>query len=139
MYAAQLSNWINTDFKINFILLGTKWKEKWYWVLLNIFLFFFYYPSGIIFIKKNTIKTNFKKFSSILHSFLTRPSSRLGFWVLTGSPGSILLKKSKRRRFSKKKKISGLQSVFWTGHARSTCQVSWVTPSLIYFWIFSLI
>jgi hypothetical protein len=74
--------------------------------------FFFYYPSGIIFIKKNTIKTNFKKFSSILHSFLTRPSSKLGFWVLTGSPGSILLKKSKRRRFSKKKKSAGYNQVF---------------------------
>jgi hypothetical protein len=131
MYAAQLSNWINTDFKINFILLGTKWKEKWYWVLLNIFLFF-YYPSGIIFIKKNKIKTNFKKFSSILHSFLTRPSSRFGFWVLTGSPGSIFKKKSKRRRFSKKNKVSGLQSGFWTGHARSTCQVSWVTPNFFF-------
>ena len=40
---------------------------------------------------------------------------------VTGSPESILFfLKSKRRRFSKKTKINGLQPSFWPGLARST-------------------
>jgi len=55
------------------------------------------------------------------HSFQTRsggrPGLRLGFRVLTGS--IFFLKKSKRRRFSKKKKVNRLQPSFLPGLAGS--------------------
>jgi hypothetical protein len=57
------------------------------------------------------------------HSFQTypvgRPAPRSGFRVLTGLSGQFFFK-SKRRRFSKKKKtkINGLQPSFFTGSHR---------------------
>ena len=56
-------------------------------------------------------KKKLKKLPYVLHSFQTRPGPRPGFQVLTGSSGRSdqIFFKSKRRRFSKKIKVNGLQ------------------------------
>jgi len=61
--------------------------------------------------------------SSWLETKVFKPGPRLGFRILIGSSGfdrvgrvnSYFKKISKRRRFSKKKKVNGLQPVFWPG------------------------
>jgi len=45
------------------------------------------------------------------HSFWIRPGPRLEFWVLTRL-SELFFKKSKRRRFSKKKKSADCNRVF---------------------------
>jgi len=86
-------------------------------------LFFPILNDFFLWIKSPIYCYNPSELKYIYHSFKTRPGSRLEFRVLTGSSGRpnqfFFLKKSKRRRFSKKNKkiikVNGFATGSWPG------------------------